>query len=163
MSSSVVDEADNALDMFLSDGGTLAMLKSISGDSLEQLYSLAFNHYQVGKWEEAHKIFQSLCVLDHYDSRFFLGLGACRQSMGKFEDAVQSYSYGALLDIAEPRFPYHAAECHVQMGNLQEAESGFYSAQALAIRPEHSELGMRARAMLETLVAKTERNNDRDS
>jgi len=157
------EDSERELEAFLSDGGTLAMLRDISSDQLEQLYSLGFNQYQAGKWEEAHKVFQFLCVLDHYDARFFLGLGACRQSMGRFEEAVQSYSYGTLLDINEPRFPFHAAECHVQMGNLAAAESGFYMAQTLAVQAEHAVLGQRAKEMLETVVAKMERNNESDN
>jgi type III secretion system low calcium response chaperone LcrH/SycD len=157
------EDSERELEVFLNDGGTLAMLRDISGDQLEQLYSLGFNQYQSGKWEEAHKVFQSLCVLNHYDPRFFLGLGACRQSMGRFEEAVQSYSYGTLLDINEPRFPFHAAECHVQMGNLAAAESGFYMAQTLAVQAEHVVLGVRAKEMLETVVAKMERNNEHDN
>ncbi len=60
-----------AMESFLKGGGTIAMLNEISSDTLEQLYSLAFNQYQSGKYEDAHKVFQALCVLDHYDSRFF--------------------------------------------------------------------------------------------
>lgn len=161
--STTAPDSERELEAFLNDGGTLAMLRDISGDQLEQLYSLGFNQYQSGKWEEAHKIFQSLCVLDHYDARFFLGLGACRQSMGRFDEAVQSYSYGALLDINEPRFPFHAGECHVQMGNVEAAESGFYLAHALAVQPEQSALGLRAKEMLETIVAKMERSNEHNS
>ncbi len=81
------------------------MLRGLSEDTLEQLYALGFNQYQAGKWDDAQKIFQALCMLDHYDARYFLGLGACRQSLGLYEQALQSYSYGALMDINEPRFP----------------------------------------------------------
>lgn len=56
------------------------MLRGLSEDTLEQLYALGFNQYQAGKWDDAQKIFQALCMLDHYDARYFLGLGACRQS-----------------------------------------------------------------------------------
>lgn len=104
-------DQQQALEAFLRDGGTLAMLRGLSEDTLEQLYALGFNQYQAGKWDDAQKIFQALCMLDHYDARYFLGLGACRQSLGLYEQALQSYSYGALMDINEPRFPFHAAEC----------------------------------------------------
>ncbi|MGE7956985.1 SycD/LcrH family type III secretion system chaperone [Pseudomonas sp. NPDC089530] len=160
----VSEEYEKELEAFLRDGGTLAMLKNISSDSLEQLYSLAFNQYQAGKWDDAHKIFQSLCMLDHYDVRFFLGLGACRQAMGQFEQALQSFSYGALIDINEPRFPFHAGECHLQLGDLDGAESGFYSAQALAAaQPAHSVLAERAGAMLEAVLARKDQHHESDS
>ena len=115
-------DQQQALEAFLRDGGTLAMLRGLSEDTLEQLYALGFNQYQAGKWDDAQKIFQALCMLDHYDARYFLGLGACRQSLGLYEQALQSYSYGALMDINEPRFPFHAAECHLQLGDLDGAE-----------------------------------------
>ena len=49
-------EYEAELESFLADGGTIAMLKDISGDTLEQLYALAFGQYQSGKWQDAHKI-----------------------------------------------------------------------------------------------------------
>lgn len=145
----------NELEQFFSDGGTLGMLNDMSSDTLEQIYALAFTQYQAGKWQDAHKLFQLLCVLDHYDARFCLGLGACRQSLAQWEEAIQSYSYGALLDVKDPRFPFHAAECHLQMENLEAAESGFYSAEALATQvPSYAVLAARAGVMKETVILK---------
>ncbi len=64
-------DQQQALEAFLRDGGTLAMLRGLSEDTLEQLYALGFNQYQAGKWDDAQKIFQALCMLDHYDARYF--------------------------------------------------------------------------------------------
>jgi type III secretion system low calcium response chaperone LcrH/SycD len=146
---------EQAVEAFLQDGGTLAMLNEVSTDTLEQLYTLGFNQYHAGKHDEAHKIFQALCVLDHYEARFFLGLGACRQALGQFRLAIDSYSYGAMMDLQEPRFPFHAAECLLQLGDLEGAESGFHSAQLLAAaKPELAELAARAGIMLEVVKTK---------
>lgn len=154
-------EADgDAFEKFLQEGGTLAMLKGVSQQSLEQIYSIAFNHFQAEKWNEAHTIFQGLCTLDHYDTRFFLGLGACRQSLGKFQQAVECYTYGALIDISDPRFPFHAGECQLHLGNLEAAESGFYSAGVLASTlSEYSSLLGRAEVMLEAVIARRSQVN----
>lgn len=157
-----VDE--QAVEAFLQDGGTLAMLNEVSSDTLEQLYTLGFNQYRAGKYDEAHKIFQALCVLDHYEARFFLGLGACRQALGQFQLAIDSYSYGAMMDLQEPRFPFHAAECLLQMGELEGAESGFHSAQLLvAAKPDLAELATRAGIMLEAVKAKKDMQNASDN
>ena len=99
--SSEQDITEQALEAFMQDGGTLAMLNEVSSDTLEQLYALGFNQYDASKYEEAHKIFQALCVLDHYEARFFLGLGACRQALGQHQLAIDSYSYGAMMDLNE--------------------------------------------------------------
>ncbi len=143
------------LEQFLQDGGTLGMLNDISPDMLEQLYALAYEQYQAGKWQEAQKLFQMLCILDHYDARFYLGLGACRQANGEWEQAIQSYSYGALLDMKDARFPFYAAECHLHMDALDAAESGFQAAQALG-REQASctDLVARAGIMQEAVVLK---------
>lgn len=155
------EQIDQALEAFIKDGGTLAMLNDVSSDTLEQLYALGFNHYGAGKHEEAHKIFQALCVLDHYDPRFFLGLGACRQAMGQFRQAIDSYSYGAMMDLNEPRFPFHAAECLLALGELDGAESGFYSAQLIAAaRPALADLAARADIMLEAVKARRDMEDE---
>ena len=151
---------EQALETFLEEGGTFAMLKGVSKADLEQLYSLAFNHYQSGNWDEAHTLFKGLCVLSHYDPRFFLGLGACRQSLGLFDQALQSYTYGALIDLNDPRFPFHAGECHFQLGDWEAAESGFYSAGVLAsTQPQFSGLGQSAGVMLEAVLGKRGQEN----
>ncbi|MNJ27356.1 Chaperone protein SicA [compost metagenome] len=152
-------DVDLALESFLAEGGTFAMLKGVSAEELEQLYTMAYGYYQSGKLEEAQTVFKGLCVLNHYDSRFFLGLGACRQALKHYDLAIQSYVYGALVDIKEPRFPFHAAECHLQSGDLTAAESGFYSAHALAQAcPGQDDLAARAALMLEHVV--TQRRNE---
>ncbi|OCA60720.1 CesD/SycD/LcrH family type III secretion system chaperone [Aeromonas piscicola] len=156
-------EYDAELEAFMADGGTLAMLQDISSDTLEQLYSLAFGQYQAGKWEDAHKIFQALCMLDHYQPRYFLGLGACRQAMGEFETAVQSYSFGAMLDLKDPRFPFHAAECRLQQGDLNGAESGFHSAHLLAdADPLQADLATSAKVMLEAVAIRRDLQDEPD-
>ncbi|CAJ1878787.1 hypothetical protein PEKONANI_03293 [Aeromonas jandaei] len=145
-------ELEHALESFLEDGGTLAMLRNISNDTLEQMYALGFSQYHSGKYDDAQKIFQVLCVLDHYESRFFLGLGACRQALGLYQQAIDSYSYGAMMDLQEPRFPFHAAECLLHLGELDKAESGFHSAQLLAAgKPQHAVLADNASTMLEAV------------
>ena len=160
--SSEQDITEQALEAFMQDGGTLAMLNEVSSDTLEQLYALGFNQYDAGKYEEAHKIFQALCILDHYEARFFLGLGACRQALGQHQLAIDSYGYGAMMDLNEPRFPFHAAECLLQMGELEGAESGFHSAQLIAAaKPELAALAARAGVMLE--VIKTKKDMEHES
>lgn len=102
-------------------------------------------------------------MLDHYDARYFLGLGACRQSLGLYEQALQSYSYGALMDINEPRFPFHAAECHLQLGDLDGAEWLLLGPGLAAAQPAHEALAARAGAMLEAVTARKDRTYESDN
>lgn len=148
---------ENAINDFLVDGGTLAMLKSISVDDLEQIYLLAYNLYQSEKHEDAQSLFQLLCILDHYDARFFLGLGACRQAMGLYSQALETYSYASLISVSDPRFPFHAAECLLKMNEFKSAEQGFITAKLLAgTNSVYENLVSRTNLMLEAINLRLE-------
>lgn len=110
---------------FLEEGGTLKMLHDVSADTIEHIYTVGYNFFQSGKIEQAAKVFQLLSMLDHYQARFFIGLGAARQELGEYLQALDAYSYAALVDVNDPRPPFHSAECHLKLEQLTKAESGF--------------------------------------
>ncbi|ARV72250.1 MULTISPECIES: SycD/LcrH family type III secretion system chaperone VcrH [Vibrio] len=137
---------------FLEEGGTLKMLHDVSADTIEHIYAVGYNFFQSGKIEQAAKVFQLLSMLDHYQARFFIGLGAARQELGEYLQALDAYSYAALMDINDPRPPFHSAECHLKLEQLTEAESGFYSAKEMSAgKSEYADLHQRAGIMLEAV------------
>ncbi|EIA1342525.1 SycD/LcrH family type III secretion system chaperone VcrH [Vibrio parahaemolyticus] len=137
---------------FLEEGGTLKMLHDVSADTIEHIYVVGYNFFQSGKIEQAAKVFQLLSMLDHYQARFFIGLGAARQELGEYLQAIDAYSYAALVDINDPRPPFHSAECHLKLEQLTEAESGFYSAKEMSAgKSQYADLHQRAGIMLEAV------------
>lgn len=143
---------------FLEEGGTLKMLHDVSADTIEHIYAVGYNFFQSGKIEQAAKVFQLLSMLDHYQARFFIGLGAARQELGEYLQAIDAYSYAALVDINDPRPPFHSAECHLKLEQLTEAESGFYSAKEMSAgKSQYADLHQRAGIMLE--VVRNKRSN----
>ncbi|HGS5289922.1 TPA: SycD/LcrH family type III secretion system chaperone VcrH [Vibrio parahaemolyticus] len=137
---------------FLEEGGTLKMLHDVSADTIEHIYAVGYNFFQSGKIEQAAKVFQLLSILDHYQARFFIGLGAARQELGEYLQAIDAYSYAALVDINDPRPPFHSAECHLKLEQLTEAESGFYSAKEMSAgKSQYADLHQRAGIMLEAV------------
>ncbi|MFM2594772.1 SycD/LcrH family type III secretion system chaperone [Vibrio harveyi] len=143
---------------FLEEGGTLKMLHDVSADTIEHIYAVGYSFFQSGKVEQAAKVFQLLSMLDHYQARFFIGLGAARQELGEYLQAIDAYSYAALVDINDPRPPFHSAECHLKLEQLTEAESGFYSAKEMSAgKSEYADLHQRADIMLEAV--KNKRSN----
>ncbi|EHH2570273.1 TPA: SycD/LcrH family type III secretion system chaperone VcrH [Vibrio parahaemolyticus] len=137
---------------FLEEGGTLKMLHDVSADTIEHIYAVGYNFFQSGKIEQAAKVFQLLSMLDHYQARFFVGLGAARQELGEYLQAIDAYSYAALVDINDPRPPFHSAECHLKLEQLTEAESGFYSAKEMSAgKSQYADLHQRAGIMLEAV------------
>ncbi|HCH4197223.1 SycD/LcrH family type III secretion system chaperone VcrH [Vibrio parahaemolyticus] len=137
---------------FLEEGGTLKMLHDVSADTIEHIYAVGYNFFQSGKIEQAAKVFQLLSMLDHYQARFFIGLGAARQELGEYLQAIDAYSYAALVDINDPRPPFYSAECHLKLEQLTEAESGFYSAKEMSAgKSQYADLHQRAGIMLEAV------------
>ncbi|EHZ2492649.1 SycD/LcrH family type III secretion system chaperone VcrH [Vibrio parahaemolyticus] len=137
---------------FLEEGGTLKMLHDVSADTIEHIYAVGYNFFQSGKIEQAAKVFQLLSMLDHYQARFFIGLGAARQELGEYLQAIDAYSYAALVDINDPRPPFHSAECLLKLEQLTEAESGFYSAKEMSAgKSQYADLHQRAGIMLEAV------------
>ncbi|MCR9933081.1 SycD/LcrH family type III secretion system chaperone VcrH [Vibrio antiquarius] len=142
---------------FLEEGGTLKMLHDVSQDTIEHIYAVGYNFFQSGKIEKAAKVFQLLSMLDHYQARFFIGLGAARQELGEYLQAIDAYSYAALVDVNDPRPPFHSAECHLKLEQLTEAESGFYSAKEMSAgKSQYADLHERAGIMLEAVRNKKE-------
>ncbi|HHF2915626.1 Low calcium response locus protein H [Vibrio parahaemolyticus] len=142
---------------FLEEGGTLKMLHDVSQDTIEHIYAVGYNFFQSGKIEQAAKVFQLLSMLDHYQARFFIGLGAARQELGEYLQAIDAYSYAALVDVNDPRPPFHSAECHLKLEQLTEAESGFYSAKEMSAgKSQYEDLHERAGIMLEAVRNKKE-------
>ncbi|MBS9884819.1 SycD/LcrH family type III secretion system chaperone VcrH [Vibrio alginolyticus] len=142
---------------FLEEGGTLKMLHDVSQDTIEHIYAVGYNFFQSGKIEQAAKVFQLLSMLDHYQVRFFIGLGAARQELGEYLQAIDAYSYAALVDVNDPRPPFHSAECHLKLEQLTEAESGFYSAKEMSAgKSQYADLHERAGIMLEAVRNKKE-------
>lgn len=148
------EEISEALIDFFGSGGTVGALKDIPKGALEGGYATALNFYENGRMQDSEKIFQLLCLLDHYEPRFFMGLAACRQQQGQYQQAVESYSFAAMLDCNDPRPPFHSAECHLALGDLEAAQSGFYAASHFQGGGERfDDLRERARAMY-ALVSK---------
>ncbi|MCX4024667.1 SycD/LcrH family type III secretion system chaperone [Endozoicomonas sp. SM1973] len=151
---------EDLLDFFAS-GGAIRDLRAISDESIEAMYSMAYSLYESGKYQDAHKVFQFLCYLDHYQSKYFIGLGACRQMMKQYQLAIDAFSYASVLDANDPRPPFYGAECHLALGNLKEAESGFTAAIHWANEnQEYQSLKQHAEQKLRVVTATLKKQED---
>ncbi|GAA0337879.1 SycD/LcrH family type III secretion system chaperone [Morganella psychrotolerans] len=151
---------ETELNDFISEGGSLAMLKNISEAELEKIYAVAYDFYESGKYQDAESLFQVLCILNHYDSRFFLALGACRQHQEHYHQALETYSYASLMSPSDPRFPFHAGECLLHMKEFSTAKQAFAGAQLLAkTQPGYESLAEKAGVMLTSATEQAEAGN----
>ena len=69
------------------NGATIGDVCNVSQDMLESLYSLGYNLYTSGNYKDAETVFSGLCLYDHNDPRFWMGLAGSRQANGKYQEA----------------------------------------------------------------------------
>jgi type III secretion system low calcium response chaperone LcrH/SycD len=121
--SEIEKNLDAILDHFLTSGGVFKDAHAISDEEMEAIYSVAYNLYENGKYDDALQVFKFLCFFDHMEKKYWLGLGAVRQMLRQYDDAVNAYSMAAMLDIDDPAPASHAADCLLLAGKKEEAES----------------------------------------
>ncbi len=126
------------------NGSTIKELKGIKNEELEAVYSLAFNYYRSGKYDEAEKLFNFLALFDHLNQKFWMGVGAVRQVKKDYAGAVQAYGYASFLDLKNPKPQIHAAECFLAMGDRRNAASSLEALDMFC--PKDTELGREYRA-----------------
>jgi len=143
MAKTMEAEIKSAAQKFL-DGATIKELRGISNDEMEAVYSLAFNYYRTGKYDEAGKLFNFLALFDHLNAKFWIGLGAVRQVQKDFAGAVQAYGYASFLDLSNPKPQLHAAECFLAMGDKRNAASSLEALDRFC--PKDTDVGREYRA-----------------
>ena len=136
-------QIEEAAKKFL-NGSTIKELKGIKNEELEAVYSLAFNFYRSGKYDEAGKLFDFLALFDHLNQKFWMGVGAVRQVKKDYAGAVQAYGYASFLDLANPKPQLHAAECFLAMGDKRNAASSLEALDAYC--PKDTAIGREYRA-----------------
>ncbi len=122
------EELEDTLLEFFGKGGTFKDLKDMSDDAMEAIYSVAYNLYQGGKYDEAQKVFQFLCFYDHFNRKYFLGLGACQQMMKQYEQAIEIFTFATVLDADDPRGMLYIGDCHLAMGDKDKAKGCYETA-----------------------------------
>ena len=109
---------------FLSNGGSLSLLREYTPGELEAIYTLARSYIDNGNLELGHTLFQYLCIHDHLNPRHWLALGISQVQLSRFDQALSSFAIGTLMGDGMPEFPLQCAEIHLRRGNLEAARSG---------------------------------------
>ncbi len=109
---------------FLGSVTTLADQKGITREELESVYNVGRTYYLTGNIEDATKVFEFLCLMQHTSQKYQIALGAVRQLAKNYEAAIKNYACAMMLDLHNPKPHYYAAECYLQLGDLENAESG---------------------------------------
>ena len=117
------DMIAEAAQKFATGFATMRELKGITKAEMEAVYSVGFNMYRTGRYDDAEKIFRFLVLFDHLEPKYWMGVGAIQQVRKDYQGAIASYGYASFLDLSNPKPQLHAAECFLAMGDKVNAAS----------------------------------------
>ena len=146
------DQLQEVVQQFLNKGQTLRVLKGLSSEEMEAVYTVAYNYFQNGRYDEAEKMFRFLCFFDHLSQKYWLGLGACRKAKRDFARAIDAFGLAGILDLHDPRAAIQSAECHIQLGDRDKALSALRAIVEFTSEDSpHAAIRKRAELMLDVL------------
>lgn len=141
---------------FLLNQKTFKDIKGITDKEMEGIYATAYNFYTHGKFDRANDVFSSLCQMDPYQSKYWLGLGATRQMEKKYEKAIEAYGLAILMDAKNPLPPFHAAHCLIKLNNKDGAIQALEAVIEVAKgKKEYEDVLSQAEQILEGLKKKS--------
>ena len=133
------------------EGGTIRDVKGLSDDEMEALYSVGYNLFQSGKYDDAEKVLRYLAMIDHTNAKYWLALGVLLQTVRKFEQAAACYGFAGFLDLSNPEPQFYAAECFLALGDRESAKSALAALEEFA--PKDSVYREKAKKLAARLVA----------
>ena len=137
-------------------GLTLADVTSMKKEDIENLYALAYNLYTSGNHKDAEVVFQSLCLYNHKDVRFWMGLAGSRQANGNLKGAIDAYAMAGTVGLLKDPLPFlYAARCYVQLGDKENAIGALKGLMVLG--DEANPVHMQCRDKAATLLALLEK------
>ena len=134
-----------AAQQFATGFATMRELKGITKAEMEAVYSVGFNMYRTGRYDDAEKIFRFLVLFDHLEPKYWMGVGAVQQVRKDYQGAIASYGYASFLDLSNPKPQLHAAECFLALGDKANAASSLVALDKYC-PPETTEIGREYRA-----------------
>lgn len=137
----------------LSEGFTFGDFTQITDDEMEAAYACGFQLLNQQQPAQAEQLFRFLISLNHYEVRFWMGLGAAQQLQGKHEEANTAFSWLWQMDYENPVPPLRAAECLVAMNRWEEADGAAIAAEAAAERAGDDVVAHRARLIQSQVAA----------
>lgn len=139
------DTIAEAANKFATGFATMRELKGITKAEMEAVYSVGFNMYRTGRYDDAEKIFRFLVLFDHLEPKYWLGVGAIQQVRKDYQGAIASYGYSSFLDLSNPKPQLHAAECFLALGDKVNAASSLMALDKYC-PPETTPVGREYRA-----------------
>jgi type III secretion system low calcium response chaperone LcrH/SycD len=136
---------------YFAECGIFQDLLEVGDDFMVTLYALAHQAYQNNKYKEATQMFSVLCMMNHLERKYWLGLGASLQMEKKYTSALECYGLAVLLNYKEPDAHLYTAECMLALGNKEEVKSVLRGMIELCVQKEHASIKEKAKNLLSIL------------
>ncbi len=137
---------------------TLKGTRGISEKAIDSIYGVTHELYNSGKYAQALKGFELLCLYDHENPKYWMGLGYCRQVLEDYFGAVSALSYSTLyLDEHDWDLYFNLARCLTICGQKDSAEEYI---DAILASDAESGLKDKTRSLQAQLTHTTERTTD---
>lgn len=152
----VSEEALGDMRDAMAKGATLSDVLSISAETMESGYALAYNLYTAGNYQDAETMFRGLCLYDGNDSRYWMGLAGCLQAREEYALAIETYGMAGMAAAMQDPVPfYHGGLCYLKMGDAENAAASFQAALGLGndANPEHKICHERVEALIASMVS----------
>ncbi len=147
------EDINKMLDGIVS-GATVGDVINMNQETIEAGYGLAYSLYNAGNYKDAETMFKALCIYDHTDERFWMGLAGCRQMNGDLAGAIDAYAFATYAGgLNSPAPAVHGGLCYIKLGDKENAVSLFKAALNMGDsgNAEHRAYQERAKAMLDML------------
>lgn len=140
---------------FLVNQKSFKDLQGITDKEMEAIYATAYNFYSHGKFDRAKSIFLALSQLDHYQPKYWVGLGASRQMLKEYQPAIDAYGLAMLLDPNDPKPAFYASNCFMRLAQHDKAILALEAVIEVAEdNPDHKDIRSQAENLLEGLRKK---------
>lgn len=121
-------------------------------DTIEQLYAYGHQLFSTQKYQDSAKVFQVLYLLDPFDARFALGIGASFQMAKNYENAIGWYLALAIMDQETPLPFYYISDCFLKLDQLEASRGALVQTiDRCGDIPQYASLKTRANMMFESL------------
>lgn len=101
-------------------------LQGLSPDTLEGLYSCAYDLYNKGRLNEAEQLFKFLCVYDFYNSEYLKGYAAVRQLKKEYQHAIDLYALSFNASKSNDYSPiFYMGQCLLCLKKPEQAKECF--------------------------------------
>lgn len=158
------EKQEELLHEVFDNGKLLKDALNVSDQTIEYLYSQAYQLYKMGKFKESSRYFHMLYLLNGLDPRFSMGIAACHHMQKEYRRAVEWYLVCAALDETSPLPYYHISDCFLKMN---EKISALISLKMLQGRidnddPRYTQIKERALRMIDTLTVEVQNSRVED-